>query len=72
MSYSLIPARMHFEDARCADGCSVAASTAAGDGYDYPYIDDAVAEPSDAPTGTFSSRTHRRVPGWPGRVGREG
>ena len=63
MSYSLIPARLRFEDARCADGCSVTASTAAGDGYDYPFIDDAFSEPADGPGPGLIGRASRQLPG---------
>ena len=64
MSYSLIPARLTFEDASCISGCSVEAGTSAGDTYSYPFIEEVMPESIDASVRGFFGRVYSLVRSW--------
>ena len=71
MSYSLIPGRLRFEDAQCVAGCTVTEDTAAGDAFDYPFIDDGIEKRPDSTAGTLLSRAYRCVKALLSRFGRK-
>ncbi len=71
MSYSLIVGRLCFDDARCIADCSVMADIAAGDTYDYPFIDDDTEKRAVTSISSLLRQTCRHVQELLRRIGRK-
>ena len=65
LHYSMIPSQLRHERCECGSNCSVADSTALGDGYRYPFIQDAAVETRRPPwLETLGRRARRWIAGW--------
>ena len=69
MSYSLITGRLSFEDIKCVANCTVVADIAAGDAFNYPFMEDVYADRTEATGGTLLGRAYRRLKTLLGRWG---